>query len=127
MGWETRRNGKFYFRKVREGKRVRSVFVGGGEIGRLAEQHDRERRAANRDERRERRLPRPSSPAPAKQAVTPSESGNFPRWHAGQVPYPVAIQQIEAAQRTGGDMADLIVALDVSDLTRSLLRRKFLN
>jgi hypothetical protein len=31
MGWEHRHGRPFYYRKVREGKRVRSIYIGNGE------------------------------------------------------------------------------------------------
>ena len=48
MGWETRRGKRVYVRKVREGGRVRSVYVGGGEAGERAAREDEELRAARR-------------------------------------------------------------------------------
>ena len=33
MGWETRRGKRVYYRKVREGRRVRSFYCGSGERG----------------------------------------------------------------------------------------------
>ena len=57
MGWETRdRGGSYYYRKEREGERVRSVYVGGGHVAALAAQLDkaeRKKKAARRA--RERR------------------------------------------------------------------------
>jgi hypothetical protein len=38
MGWETRGGREYYYRKEREGSRVRSVYVGGGETARLIAQ-----------------------------------------------------------------------------------------
>lgn len=35
MGWEKRGNREYYYRKVREGSRVRSVYVGRGELAQL--------------------------------------------------------------------------------------------
>src|SRR5687768_18469696 len=70
MGWETRARGcRYYVRKVREGGRVRSVYVGAGEVGLRAETEDRARRDALRDERRaRRRSPFPAAPPPAETA-----------------------------------------------------------
>jgi hypothetical protein len=36
MGWETRKGKRVYYRKVREGGRVRSVYCGSGERGEQA-------------------------------------------------------------------------------------------
>jgi hypothetical protein len=46
MGWETRKGSKrkFYYRKVRVGGRVRSVYCGAGEAGERAAREDAERR-----------------------------------------------------------------------------------
>ncbi|MBA3357012.1 MAG: hypothetical protein H0U18_13955 [Pyrinomonadaceae bacterium] len=35
MGWEQRGNHSYYYRKERSSSRVRSVYVGGGEMGHL--------------------------------------------------------------------------------------------
>ncbi len=40
MGWETRGGNRYYYRKERDGGRVRSVYVGGGETARLIAQLD---------------------------------------------------------------------------------------
>ena len=46
MAWETRDSGRFYYRKRRLGRRVVSVYVGGGDAGRAAAAEDARRRAA---------------------------------------------------------------------------------
>ena len=45
MGWETRRGKRVYYRKVREGGRVRSIYCGSGARGEQAARADAERRA----------------------------------------------------------------------------------
>lgn len=45
MGWETRNGKRVYYRKVREGGRVRSIYCGGGERGEAAAREDEARRA----------------------------------------------------------------------------------
>lgn len=58
MGWETRdRGGSYYYRKEREGSRVRSVYVGSGETALLISQLEEMRADQEQDERnRERQL-----------------------------------------------------------------------
>lgn len=48
MGWEMRRKKLVYYRKVREGDRVRSVYCGSGARGERAAREDEERRRAKR-------------------------------------------------------------------------------
>ncbi len=38
MGWEQRGNNRYYYKKEREGSRVKSVYVGRGEIARMVSQ-----------------------------------------------------------------------------------------
>ncbi len=64
MGWETRGGNRYYYRKERDGSRVRSVYVGSGEVARLLAQLDHIERAermlereAARDWRAELALP----------------------------------------------------------------------
>src|SRR4051812_44563010 len=52
MGWETRGGREYYYRKEREGSRVRSVYVGGGETARLIAQLE----AMRSDEREGKRI-----------------------------------------------------------------------
>jgi hypothetical protein len=40
MGWEERRGRSYYYHSVREGKRVRKKYVGGGALGQLLAQLD---------------------------------------------------------------------------------------
>ena len=54
MGWELRRGKRVYYRKVREGSRVRSIYCGSGERGETAALEDEERRAALAQESRRR-------------------------------------------------------------------------
>ena len=60
MGWEERRGRLYYYRSVREGKRVRKEYGGGGALGQLAAQLDdlerlqREEEEASWREERER-------------------------------------------------------------------------
>lgn len=55
MPWEERGGRRYYYRKVRKGTRVFSVYVGGGVVGELSAQIDeaeRKVRASNREELR---------------------------------------------------------------------------
>jgi hypothetical protein len=52
MGWETRGSREYYYRKEREGSRVRSVYVGAGETARLIAQLE----AMQADEREGKRI-----------------------------------------------------------------------
>ena len=51
MAWETRHGRLFYYRKVREGKRVRSIYMGDGAA---AEQCSEEVHAKHRRQQQER-------------------------------------------------------------------------
>ena len=46
MGWELRRGKPVYYRKVRDGRRVRSVYCESGERGERAAREDAARRAS---------------------------------------------------------------------------------
>ena len=50
MGWKTINGHRYYYQSVREGKRVRSEYVGGeiGELAALMDRFDREERLARR-------------------------------------------------------------------------------
>jgi hypothetical protein len=53
MGWETReRGGSYYYRKERDGSRVRSVYVGSGIVAQLSAQIDEQEREKEQAERR---------------------------------------------------------------------------
>jgi hypothetical protein len=47
MGWELRRGKRVYYRKVREARRVRSVYCGSGERGEAAAREDEARRGGS--------------------------------------------------------------------------------
>ena len=50
MGWEERRGRLYYYRSVREGKRVRKEYVGGGSFGQLIAQLDELERLQRKEE-----------------------------------------------------------------------------
>jgi hypothetical protein len=50
MGWEERRGRPYYYRSVREGRRVRKEYVGGGAPGQLASQLDELERLQRKEE-----------------------------------------------------------------------------
>ena len=55
MGWETRGNGSYYYRKVRDGGRVRSEYIGAGVVAELlaeADDRGRQRRQLEDEARR---------------------------------------------------------------------------
>ena len=52
MAWETRERGdRYYYRSVRDGERVRKVYLGTGEFARIAAEGDVIRRAKREGER----------------------------------------------------------------------------
>jgi len=50
MGWEERRGRLYYYRSVRQGKRVRKEYVGGGAFGQLLAQLDELERLQREEE-----------------------------------------------------------------------------
>ena len=50
MGWEERRGRQYYYRSVREGKRVRKEYVGGGSFSQLLTQIDERERLQREEE-----------------------------------------------------------------------------
>ena len=52
MGWETRGNGRYYYRKVRDGGRVRSEYLGAGVVAEMLADIDDD---ARHDAKRQRR------------------------------------------------------------------------
>ena len=55
MGWETRGNGRYYYRKVRDGGRVRSEYIGAGLAAEMlaeVDEFDRQRRQLEDEARR---------------------------------------------------------------------------
>ena|SRR5215216_1544108 len=50
MGWEERRGRPYYYRSVREGKRVRKEYGSGGALGQLAAQIDELKRLQRKEE-----------------------------------------------------------------------------
>ena len=79
MGWETRRGKRVYYRKVREGASVRSVYCGSGERGELAAREDAEKRAervahAVAHGGEDSRKPETASPSPVEEAAPPAAS-----------------------------------------------------
>src|SRR5215208_3826897 len=50
MGWEERRGRLYYYRSVREGKRVRKEYIGGGSFGQLIAQLDELERLQRKEE-----------------------------------------------------------------------------
>jgi hypothetical protein len=124
MGWEGRKNavGVYYVRKVREGGRVRSVYIGSGERGEQAAREDAERRASTREARRARRRPAPAETISSPVFSAPEASKSLSR-----LSFSVAVAQIEAARALGGDAASMVEAVNVDGVTRSLLRYKFLS
>lgn len=51
MAWERRGGQLYYYRKERDGQRVRSVYVGGGEMAHLVGQLEAGRQAESRTKR----------------------------------------------------------------------------
>ena len=55
MALEKRNGNLYYYRSVRDGEKVRRVYVGAGEIARIAHEHDEQRRAQEERRRQEER------------------------------------------------------------------------
>lgn len=147
MGWETRRGKRVYYRKVREGSRVRSIYCGAGERGELAAHEDAERRAANRSIRvahvensgqRGTTFPNPVDEG-APPTVEPSEPGrgcgatagvssvDSMKSEGGRMKLEEAGLYIETALKSGAgvDASVLIRSLDVSDEDREELFARY--
>jgi hypothetical protein len=54
VSWERRKGSSYYYRGIREGKRVRKIYLGGGPEAVEAARVDAERRAQEQAERTER-------------------------------------------------------------------------
>ena len=63
MGWELRRGTLIYYRKERDGRRVRSIYCGSGERGEAAAREDEEQRAARLARATVTPTPRPAAPS----------------------------------------------------------------
>jgi hypothetical protein len=135
MAWETRRPGgrRYYVRKVWEDGKCRNVYIGPGEVGLQAEREDRERRDAERAARRaRRRMPAllASAPAPEevlpKAPVTPFGGAKIPLRRTDFLSYSAAVAQIQASFGPGADVSELIAGLNVDEVSRTLLRHRFL-
>ena len=51
MGWEQRGSRSYYYRKTREGGRVRSEYMGGGVLGKICAETDRDEQHDRKAER----------------------------------------------------------------------------
>ena len=72
MGWETRGNRQYYYRKARIGGRVRSEYVGSGDFAQFSAALDDEKREeAARQRELDRRARSPPSSAGLRYAISP--------------------------------------------------------
>lgn len=123
MGWQIRRGRKYFYRSVRNSDgRVRSIYVGAGEVGEQAAREDAERRASKRAERRARRRPAVAETPSAPPVFSSPEQINS----LLRLTYSAAVAQLEAALVVGGDVAAFVESLNVDGVTRSLLRYKLM-
>lgn len=105
MGWETRRGRRYYYRKIWDDGKVKSVYCGSGERGELAAREDEERRAARAtppladvgDLKKE-----PAAPRAAGERNTPTSAGEFARLLTSQP------DESEKDARDASEVAELV-------------------
>jgi hypothetical protein len=146
MGWELRRGKLVYYRKVREGGRVRSIYCGAGARGEQAAREDAARRECKRAYNAAElqcATPEPLPQEPQQAAISPSVMvealpqddfplpSDEPRFRIRRYAAPRCFLTFDEALRSitpileanpHCDLEALIARLNVSEFTRSWLR-----